>query len=82
MDEGKAQQQEILTAINELRGEMRDIKNVLIGTTQDDKPGVLERLRRLEAWQESEKKFAWIIGAIILGDIVMRVWGVITAVTP
>ena len=74
------QSPELVEAVNRLEKSVNEIKDVLIGTTSDDKPGILERLRRLEAWQESEKKFAWIISGIIIGDVVMRLWGLITAV--
>lgn len=79
MAETISQTNETLEAVKRLEKSVNEIKDVLIGTTQDDKPGVLERLRRLENWVENEKKLLWIIAVIIIGDLVMRLWGIITA---
>jgi hypothetical protein len=68
---------QILEAIKSLDDKVTTIKVVLDGTAEQDKPGLMERVRKLEQWVESEKKLTWLIVSIIIADIVTRLWSFI-----
>ena len=72
------QNREILTELKSVKEVLTTINSVLIGNVQDDKPGLLERVRKIEQWIENEKKLIYSISFIILADVVMRIWAVIT----
>lgn len=77
-----AEQKEILT---ELKTELKTVKDmlstinyVLIGEIRDDKPGLLERVRKIEQWIDNEKKLIYSISFIIFADVIMRIWTAVT----
>ena len=53
------------------------IRTVLDGAAEQDKPGLMERVRQLEKLAESIKRLMWIIVGIILTDVVTRLWSII-----
>ncbi len=65
---------EILDAVNKLD---EKINVILYGSAEGNTPGIMERLRKLEDWVASEKRLMYLIIAIILTDIVTRLWGLI-----
>ncbi len=78
--ERRTGQQEILDALKKVDEKVTTINSVLVGNVQDDKPGLMERVRRLEDWVNNEKKLIYAISLIIIADVVMRLWGIITAI--
>lgn len=72
------QTQEILSVVQGLRADMNDIKEAFLGNIKTGAPGVLERLRRLEQWVDNEKRLLWFVGAILLADVVTRIWGLVS----
>ena len=72
------QNREILTELKTVKDMVSTINSVLIGEVRDDKPGLLERVRKIEQWIENEKKLIYSISFIILADVVMRIWTAIT----
>jgi hypothetical protein len=74
---GAGTNKQILDAIKSLDDKVTTIKVVLDGTAEQDKPGLMERVRKLEQWVESEKKLTWLIVSIIIADIVTRLWSFI-----
>ena len=79
-NERRTGQQEILDALKKLDEKVTTINSVLVGNVQDDKPGLMERVRRLEDWVNNEKKLIYAIALIIIADVIMRLWGIITAI--
>lgn len=65
---------EILDAVNKVEEKLNVI---LYGSAEGNTPGIMERLRKLEDWVGSEKRLIYLIVAIILTDIVTRLWGLI-----
>lgn len=72
------QNREILAELKTVKDMVSTINSVLIGEVRDDKPGLLERVRKIEQWIENEKKLIYSISFIIFADVVMRIWTVIT----
>lgn len=72
------QNREILTELKSVKDMVSTINSVLIGDVRDDKPGLLERVRKIEQWIDNEKKLIYSISFIIFADVVMRIWAVIT----
>jgi hypothetical protein len=72
------QNREILTELKTVKEVVTTINSVLIGDVRDDKPGLLERVRKIEQWIDNEKKLIYSISFIIFADVVMRIWTVIT----
>lgn len=71
MAERKApQNKQILDAIEKLDNKLN---LVLYGDASTNTPGIMERLRKLEDWVNSEKKLIYLIVGIIITDIVTRV---------
>jgi len=72
------QNREILTELKTVKEVVTTINSVLIGDVRDDKPGLLERVRKIEQWIDNEKKLIYSISFIIFADVIMRTWTVIT----
>ena len=72
------QNREILTELKTVKEVVTTINSVLIGDVRDDKPGLLERVRKIEQWIDNEKKLIYSISFIIFADVIMRIWTVIT----
>lgn len=72
------QNREILTELKTVKDVVTTINSVLIGDVRDDKPGLLERVRKIEQWIDNEKKLIYSISFIIFADVIMRIWTVIT----
>lgn len=72
------QNREILAELKTVKDMVTTINSVLIGEVRDDKPGLLERVRKIEQWIDNEKKLIYSISFIIFADVVMRIWTVIT----
>lgn len=68
---------EILEALKKLDEKVTTINTVLLGTAEQDKPGLMERVRKLEDWVASEKKLIYIIVGVIIVDIVSRLWALV-----
>lgn len=72
------QNREILTELKTVKDMVSTINSVLIGEVRDDKPGLLERVRKIEQWIDNEKKLIYSISFIIFADVIMRIWAVVT----
>lgn len=72
------QNREILTELKTVKDMVSTINSVLIGEVRDDKPGLLERVRKIEQWIDNEKKLIYSISFIIFADVIMRIWTAIT----
>jgi hypothetical protein len=70
-------QTQILSAIQSVDEKVIRLNNILIGNVDEDKPGLMERVRKLEEWVANEKKLIYLIVAIIITDIVTRLWTLI-----
>jgi hypothetical protein len=80
-DENSADRdREILTALKALDDKVTVVTTVLVGSVHEDKPGVMERLRKVEEYIANEKKLIYAISFIIFADVVMRIWGVVVSV--
>lgn len=71
------QNREILSDLKSVKDMVTAINSVLIGEVREDKPGLLERVRKLEQWVDNEKKLIYSISFIIFADVVMRLWAVV-----
>lgn len=72
------QNMEILAELKTVKDMVTTINSVLIGEVKDDKPGLLERVRKIEQWIDNEKKLIYSISFIIFADVIMRIWAVVT----
>ena len=72
------QNREILTELKTVKDMVVTINSVLVGEVRDDKPGLMERVRKIEQWIDNEKKLIYSISFIIFADVVMRIWTAIT----
>jgi hypothetical protein len=72
------QNREILAELKTVKDMVATINSVLIGEVRDDKPGLLERVRKIEQWIDNEKKLIYSISFIIFADVIMRIWSVVT----
>jgi hypothetical protein len=72
------QNREILSELKSVKEVVTTINSVLIGDVRDDKPGLLERVRKIEQWIDNEKKLIYSISFIIFADVIMRIWNVVT----
>lgn len=68
---------QILQKLEELDKKVTTLNHALIGSAEDDKPGLMERVRKLEQWVDSEKKLIFLIVSVIIADIVARLWTLI-----
>lgn len=69
---------EILIELKSVKDMVVTINSVLIGEVQGDKPGLLERIRKIEQWIDNEKKLIYSISFIIFADVIMRIWTAVT----
>lgn len=72
------QNMEILAELKTVKDMVTTINSVLIGEVRGDKPGLLERVRKIEQWIDNEKKLIYSISFIIFADVIMRIWAVVT----
>lgn len=72
------QNREILSELKTVKDMVSTINSVLVGEVRDDKPGLMERVRKIEQWIDNEKKLIYSISFIIFADVVMRIWSVIS----
>lgn len=72
------QNMEILRELKDVKELVTTINSVLLGEVKDDKPGLLERVRKIEQWIDNEKKLIYSISFFIFSDVIMRIWSVIT----
>jgi len=80
MAERKAQptgNKQILQKLIELDEKVTYLTAAFIGDVEHEKPGLFERVRRLEDWVASEKKLIYIIVGVIIVDIVSRLWALV-----
>ena len=56
---------------------LEHLTTVMIGSAEEDKPGLLERVRKLEDWVASEKKLIFLIVGVIITDIVTHLWALV-----
>lgn len=68
---------QILEKLENLDKKFTVLNDALIGTAENDKPGLMERVRKLEEWVASEKKLIYLIVSGIVIDIAARVWSLI-----
>lgn len=68
---------EVMEAFKALDDKVTKLLNILIGNAEEDKPGLMERVRKLEEWVASEKRLIYLIVGIIITDIVTRVFSLI-----
>lgn len=72
------QNREMAADLKSVKDMVTTINSVLIGEVRDDKPGLMERVRKLEQLADSAKKLIYSITFIIFTDVIMRIWAVIT----
>lgn len=65
---------QILTKLEQLDQKVTELTSAFIGDVEKEKPGLFERVRKLEDWVANEKKLIYIIVSVIIVDIVSRVW--------
>lgn len=72
------EQREILAELKTVKDMVTTINSVLVGEVRDDKPGLMERVRKIEQWIDNEKKLIYSISFIIFADVIMRIWTAVT----
>ena len=72
------QNREMAADLKTVKDMVTAINSLLAGDVRDDKPGLMERVRKIEQWIDNEKKLIYSISFIILADVVMRIWSTIT----
>lgn len=68
---------EILNKLVELDKNVSTLRDALIGTADNNAPGLMERVRKLEEWVANEKRLIYLIVGIIITDIITRLWSLI-----
>ena len=68
---------QILQKLESLDKKVTDLTAAFIGDVEQEKPGLFERVRKLEDWVASEKKLTYLIVSVIIVDIVSRVWALV-----
>ena len=68
---------QILEKLDALDKKFNTLNDALIGTAESDKPGLMERVRKLEEWVTNEKKLIYLIVSGLVIDIVSRLWTLI-----
>ena len=68
---------QILQKLESLDKKVTDLTAAFIGDVEQEKPGLFERVRKLEDWVASEKKEIYIIVSVIIIDIVSRLWALV-----
>lgn len=74
---GTSNTKQILDKLESLDKKVTTLTTVMIGSAEEDKPGLLERVRKLEDWVASEKKLIFLIVGVIITDIVTRLWALV-----
>ncbi len=69
--------EQILKALKDIDEKVSKVTTLLVGSITEDKPGLLERVRKLEEWVSNEKKFLYAISIVIIIDVAMKVWNLI-----
>jgi len=72
------QNREILAELKTVKDMVSTLNSVLVGEVREDKPGLMERVRKIEQWIDNEKKLIYSISFIIFADVIMRIWTAIT----
>ena len=68
---------QILQKLESLDKKVTALTAAFIGDVEQEKPGLFERVRKLEDWVASEKKLIYIIVSVIIIDIVSRLWALV-----
>lgn len=68
---------QILQKLKELDDKVTILTTSFLGDIEQEKPGLFERVRKLEDWVASEKKLIYLIVSVIIVDIVSRVWALV-----
>ncbi len=68
---------QILQKLESLDKKVTELTAAFIGDVEQEKPGLFERVRKLEDWVASEKKLIYLIVSVIIVDIVSRVWALV-----
>ena len=68
---------QILQKLESLDKKVTDLTAAFIGDVEQEKPGLFERVRKLEDWVASEKKLTYLIVSVIVVDIVSRIWALV-----
>ena len=68
---------QILKKLEELDNKVTTLTTAFLGDVEQEKPGLFERVRKLEDWVASEKKLIYIIVGVIIVDIVSRLWALV-----
>ena len=68
---------QILQKLESLDKKVTDLTAAFIGDVEQEKPGLFERVRKLEDWVASEKKLTYLIVSVIIVDIVSRIWALV-----
>ena len=68
---------QILQKLESLDKKVTDLTAAFIGDVEQEKPGLFERVRKLEDWVASEKKLTYLIVSVIVVDIVARIWALV-----
>lgn len=74
---GTSNTKQILDKLESLDKKVTTLTTVMIGSAEEDKPGLLERVRKLEDWVASEKKLIFLIVGVIITDIVTHLWALV-----
>lgn len=59
--------------INWIKDKLDTIERSLIGDLETDKPGVMERLKKLEDHSNCVKKFSWFTISTVVGIIIVAI---------
>lgn len=68
---------QILAKLDSLEKKVTEFTTAFLGDVEKEKPGLFERVRKLEDWVASEKKLIYLIVSVIIVDIVSRVWALV-----
>ena len=60
----------IIEQLEQISSDIDKIKEVIIGRMNNDHPGLLERIRRIEEWVDVRKRFEWLLLTSIVVEIV------------
>jgi peptidoglycan hydrolase CwlO-like protein len=64
---------DVLREVRDLRNDIAQLTMLLIGSPDDsDKPGLVERVRSLEANNRTVKWLSMLVAAVLISDIVTR----------
>lgn len=66
---------DVLKEVRAVRMEVTALTKLLIGASDSDTPGLVERVRMLEANDRIAKRLGGIIGAAVIVDVVTRFVG-------